>query len=90
MAASSENNNVAFSTRFPNGANDWLPICQKRRFESYLALPPSTPRLFGTGRVGKPSAVYGQERPPQPYPNAAFGLAFARGLWRPPQHYAQI
>ena len=29
--------------------------------------------------------------PPQPYPNAAFGLAFARGLWRPPQHYyAQV
>jgi hypothetical protein len=35
-------------------------------------------------------SLCGQERPPQPYPNAAFGLAFARGLWRPPQHYAQV
>jgi hypothetical protein len=36
------------------------------------------------------AALRGQERPPQPYPNAALGLAFARGLWRPPQHSAQV
>ena len=31
------------------------------------------------------------ERPPQPYRSVGMiGLAFARGLWRPPRYYAQV
>jgi hypothetical protein len=42
------------------------------------------------GKLAAAARPEAEGGPAQPYPNAPFGLAFARGLWRPPQHYAQV
>jgi hypothetical protein len=69
-----------------SAGNDRVGEARQRHSPSKKRAPKAAPPLtlavlrgreLGTGR-------------PQPYPDAAFGLAFARGLWRPTRYTRKL